>query len=411
MSILLIADVDLSTPFSGSEQVLYQQARGLMQRQSKVYAISRKNGNGGNAEYLNGENLKIYSYSADVNHASEFFISLFKKVPQSFDRFSAETFFSIAISHQPYTCFALLVTKRLAVLPMLYYFHSPSHEEYLLTKGAKHWGSRFFQAWARRIIEGYCLRKSTKIFALSRYMKQRAIDIHGVADEKIIVNPGGVDLDRFCPPEKRISLKTQLGLPEGCVNLFTLRNLEPRMGLDNLIKAMSLLKKKGTKVHLVIGGRGPEEILLKDLIEHEQLQDDVRMAGFIPADQLPDFYGAADFFILPTLRLEGFGLVTVESLACGTPVLGTPVGGTKEILNNFQSNLLFEDSSPESMADGIQLAVEELFTNTCKYKQLRQRCREYALAHYSWQRHLSQLEAVIEQVALNKNCDTYFNQN
>jgi glycosyltransferase involved in cell wall biosynthesis len=403
MSILLIADVDLSTPCSGSEQVLYQQAQGLMQRQSKVYAISRKNGNGDSVEYLNGENLKIRSYSADVNHASEFFISLFKNVPQSFDQFSAETFFSIAISHQPYTCFALLVTKRLAGVPMLYYFHSPSHEEYLLTKGAKDGGRRFFQAWARRIIEGYCLRKSTKIFALSRYMKHRAIDIHRIADEKIIVNPGGVDLDRFFPPEKRILLKTKLGLPDGCVNLFTVRNLEPRMGLDNLIKAMSLLKKKGTKVHLVIGGRGQEEKRLKDLIEQERLQDDVRMAGFIPADQLPNFYGAADFFVLPTLRLEGFGLVTVESLACGTPVLGTPVGGTKEILNKFQSNLLFKDSSPESMATGVQFAVEKLFTDTCKYKQLRQRCRDYVLAHYSWRRHISQLEAVIEELALKKN--------
>jgi len=346
--------------------------------------------------------VKIRNYSADVNHASAFFISLFKNVPQSFDRFSAETFFSIAISHQPYTCFALLVTKRLAALPMLYYFHSPSHEEYLLTKGAKDGGSRLFQAWARRIIEGYCLRKSTKIFALSRYMKQRAIEIHRVADEKIIVNPGGVDLDRFYPPEKRILLKTKLGLPEGCVNLFTVRNLEPRMGLDNLIKAMSLLKKKGTKVHLIIGGRGPEEKRLKDMIEHEQLQDDVRLAGFIPADQLPDFYGAGDFFILPTLRLEGFGLVTVESLACGTPVLGTPVGGTKEILSKFEPRLLFKSSTPDAIADGIAMATETYFNNKLIYGQLRLRCREHAEKNYSWQRHVGQLRSIINELS-NKN--------
>src|SRR5207249_11624167 len=58
--------------------------------------------------------------------------------------------------------------------------------------------------------------------------------------------------------------------------------------------------------------------------------------GFIPDETLPSYYHAADVFVLPTRELEGFGLVTVEALACGTPVLGTPVGATPEVLSGLE---------------------------------------------------------------------------
>ena len=180
-------------------------------------------------------------------------------------------------------------------MPLLYIFHSPNHEEYLLTKKIKDGYSRFVQARLRKIIEGYCLKKSTKISVLSQYMKQKVIDIHRIAHEKIIVNPGGVELDWFHPAENRALLKKELGLPAGRLHLLTVRNLEPRMGLDNLLKAIALLKEKTSNVHLVIGGEGPERNNLVSLIHRYELGDNVTMAGFIPAEQLPKYYGAADF--------------------------------------------------------------------------------------------------------------------
>ncbi|MFH1993111.1 MAG: glycosyltransferase family 4 protein [Pseudomonadota bacterium] len=149
---------------------------------------------------------------------------------------------------------------------------------------------------------------------------------------------------------------------------------------------------------MTVGGEGVERKNLESLIRAFGLENDVMLTGFISADLLPDFYGAADCFILPTRSLEGFGLVTPESMACGTPVLGTPVGGTKEILSGFDAQFLFRDTSPESMADGIRFAIEEYFYDKNRYDALRLRCREYAKKNYSWERHIDQLKSILEEI-------------
>jgi glycosyltransferase involved in cell wall biosynthesis len=229
----------------------------------------------------------------------------------------------------------------------------------------------------------------------SRYMKHKVRAIHRIAADKITVNPGGVDLERFRPSQKRNSLKAQLGLPKGKTHLLTVRNLEPRMGLDNLLKCMARLKKQQVAVHLTLGGDGPEKENLERLRSDLKLDQDVNMTGFIPPDLLPAYYTAADFFILPTRSLEGFGLVTPESMACGTPVLGTPVGATKEILARFDSDCLFRDASAEAMAQGIGSTIRRYAKNPKAYVALRRHCREFAKEHYSWERHLRQLSALI----------------
>ena len=134
------------------------------------------------------------------------------------------------------------------------------------------------------------------------------------------------------------------------------------------------------------------------MVKALDLNQVVSLTGFIPSDSLASYYAAADFFILPTRYLEGFGLVTPESMACGTPVLGTPVGGTKEILSGFNSEFLFEDTSPEAIADGMQHAVTEYYDDKNKYELLRQRCREYVEERYSWDRHVEQLRDIIVDV-------------
>lgn len=397
MKILFIADVPLENPTSGSEQVLYQQATALANSGMEVYAITRQPGP---PPFVN-RNVDGVQEGCFQASSQDFVKSLFcllKYPSRFFDQFNQDAPFRAAICHQPLNFMALLARAKLSQLPVLYVFHSPSHEEYLLANAHRARCRRAPQAQFRKIVERLCLRGTKKILVLSKYMSNKVKSLHKIAEDRIIVNPGGVDLDRFRPPRNRRHLKRSLGFPEGKVHLFTLRNLEPRMGLDNLLKCISILKDIKAGVHLVLGGEGIERPNLENLIKKYGLDDEVTMTGFIPPETLPQYYGAADFFILPTRSLEGFGLVTPESMACGTPVLGTPVGGTVEVLSNFDPQFLFRDTSPNAMAEGIQIAIKRFFVQSKEYDGLRSCCRRYAADNYSWKRHIDHLRSMLKEL-------------
>ncbi|UCF72291.1 MAG: glycosyltransferase family 4 protein [Deltaproteobacteria bacterium] len=397
MRILFIADVPLENPTSGSEQVLYQQATGLAREGMEVYAITRQ---AALPSWIIRDvtGVREGSYCASAQDMIHSFFSLWKYPFKFYGRFIEGAHFQVAVCHQPFNCFSLLMMRKLQHMPLLYVFHSPSHEEYLLSHRNKSVLRNLLHVKTRRMIERVCLKRAVKIMVLSRYMEEKVRDIHGITANRIVVNPGGVELNRFKPSQNREALKNRLGFPEGKIHLLTIRNLEARMGIENLLRSIHILKKGQAGIHLVLGGEGIERQNLEKMIKDLGLREEVSMTGFIPSRILPEYYGAADFFILPTRHLEGFGLVTPESMACGTPVLGTPVGGTKEILSHFDPEFLFSDTSAEAMAKGIQKAIERHFAWKKEYDDLRVRCREYAATNYSWGRHLAQLKSILEEI-------------
>jgi glycosyltransferase involved in cell wall biosynthesis len=174
------------------------------------------------------------------------------------------------------------------------------------------------------------------------------------------------------------------------------------MGLENLLSAFAIVLNGRRDLLLVIGGEGPLEPELKEQVRRYGVEDYVRFAGYIPDEDLPSYYQMADLFILPTIELEGFGLVTVEALASGLPVLGTPVGGTREILTKLGADYLFEDSTPQSIATGILKALNGWATNKAAYESIAQTCREAAEQHYSWDNHVSKLEELLHSMLGNQ---------
>ena len=130
------------------------------------------------------------------------------------------------------------------------------------------------------------------------------------------------------------------------------------MGLDNLIRAAALLRDRGVPFRLVIGGKGHQALYLQRLIDQLGLAEHVEMLGFIPDDELRRHLSCADLFVLPSRDLEGFGLVVLESMACGTPVLVSPIGGAREILGSLDPRFVLESVSPPDIADRIQALAE-----------------------------------------------------
>jgi glycosyltransferase involved in cell wall biosynthesis len=404
MKILFLSDVPIQNPTSGSEQVLYQQAIGLALEGNSVFAITRVNRISESLEFNQYNNLQDACYGVDINNFFLSLLTILRKPPYLFDKLKNAVPFSLAISHQPLTCFSLILFGKLKSMPLLYVCHSPSHLEYELLNEGKPFFKYWLQVIVRRWVEKFCLKKSSKIIVLSRYMKQKIENIHQIPGNRIVVNPGGVDLEIFRPYDGRKQIKNELGLPENKIHLLTVRNLERRMGIDNLIKSIDILRRDGKPIHLTICGDGPEENNLKNMIHDLSLTKEITLTGFVLSEMLPKFYNAADFFILPTRKLEGFGLVTAESLACGTPVIGTPVGATKEILSNFNPNFLCRDSTPEAIAGCIRKNLQRYPIDQKNYKTLRVRCKDYSEINYSWQRHINELNTLIDQTIGTHHC-------
>ncbi len=178
---------------------------------------------------------------------------------------------------------------------------------------------------------------------------------------KGVVLPGWVDDTRFRPAVlPRDELRRRLGSPwqPGVTTFFTLRRLFPRMGIDTLITAAARLAQEGRRFRLVIGGEGPQRSALEAEAAARGIGDRVDFVGRIPDAQLADHFAAADCFVLPTRALECFGLIVLESYACGVPVVGVPVGSIPEVIGpEFQAWLAENNRAPalaERMDDFLE---------------------------------------------------------
>jgi glycosyltransferase involved in cell wall biosynthesis len=137
---------------------------------------------------------------------------------------------------------------------------------------------------------------------------------------------------------------------------------------------------------------------LEQLIADLGLAERVRLLGFLPERTLPSYYQAADLVLMPTFEMEGFGLVTVEALACGTPVLGAPVGAIPEILTRVDPILLADGTDSAALAKGIRRLLRRFRDRPAEQRRVSQRGRELVEADYNWARHCERLEAVLLDV-------------
>ena len=243
--------------------------------------------------------------------------------------------------HQPLPAFLSISPAYCG--PIVYSFYAPWPEEFKIK--ASPW-PRLLRRWmapALGRVEGLMVRRAAAVVVLSDYSRRQVNELYR---RDTVLIPGGVDCGRF-QPKDREHRKLQ-------VRLITLRNLVPRMGLPGLVRSMKLLPPHVT---LEIGGDGPLRLELEKLIAALDLKARVRLLGHVAEARLPEFYASADWFVLSTSALEGFGLVILESLACGTPVVGTRVGAIPELLERFDPAWVIDDPTPEAIARTLNALI------------------------------------------------------
>ncbi|MDY6973879.1 MAG: glycosyltransferase family 4 protein [Thermodesulfobacteriota bacterium] len=294
--------------------------------------------------------------------------------------------FDLVCIHQSLVAIGPILSRLLKETPIVYYFHSPWHEEFLAKKwkGYEKMGMGIKAiAFLMRWIERRILSRAGRVFVLSRYMCGKVKSIHSFPEKNITIIPGGVDLNRFILPSGgKTAAKGACGLSPDKTVFLTVRNLVPRMGLETLIEAFSASSTLREKGLLLIGGKGLLHKRLKSMVKDHDLIGSVRLLGHIPDENLPAVYQAADFFLLPTRELEGFGLVILEAMACGTPVLGTPIGAIPEVIELFDQKLIFDGTGREDM----KRKMEETIQRPGIYNFSPESCRRFVLENFSWEK-------------------------
>ena len=197
-----------------------------------------------------------------------------------------------------------------------------------------------------------------RILAPTERERDSLIRLYHAPAEKIGVVPCGVNLDRFYP-EPKTTARKQLGFdPKDRILLYVGR-FDSLKGLNTLLSAMTYLKNlSGTRL-VIVGGDGadsPEHQRLMRKTQRLQLGDIVRFAGRVDQHKLRPYYGAADVLVLPS-RYESFGMVGLEALACGRPVVATPVGAVDSLIRKAQAGCIVSDLTARALADGIRSVI------------------------------------------------------
>lgn len=388
MKILMVTD-SFYPQAGGAETVVLQESRQLAKRGHEVSVLAgTPHGELAGEERWQG--LRIYRFPIITRNFPVYCASTILQARRWVEQLLSAQRFDVLNFHSPLSCLGVCAHPGSRTIPRVVNFYAPWREEFQFeaavrirqaSPGRRLWLRTKFGAIART--EGYlherALASCHAIRVMSLYSAQQ-IEAHfpRVPLTHVHLIQAGVDLGRFEPKDGRDVARQRLGLPQDTKIVLSIRRLVPRMGLEALIEATQILLDTHLEVKLVIVGTGFYEAALREFVSQRGLQGRVVFTGYVQESQLPLYYRAADLFVLPSAALEAFGLVTLEALASGTPVLATTVGASGELLRGLDEQMLMASRNPSDIAARLERVLSS------KDSDLSRRCREYAVTKFNW---------------------------
>lgn len=274
--------------------------------------------------------------------------------------------------------------------PLVVHFHGP----WALESAA--YGHGRLSVFAKHLVERVVYRSAERFIVLSRAFAEILERQYRVDPAAIEIIPGGVDLDRFGTGIPRREARRAFGWDPNRPIVLTVRRLVPSKGLEQFVAAAAIVARSVPDVQFVIVGSGPMAAELQARVCALDLQRIVRFDGHVSEALLPAAYRAADLFCVPSQELEGFGLVALEALASGTPVLVTPVGGLPEVVRPLDPRLALEGKSAQDLARGITDVLRARISVPTPIE-----CRRYA-ERFAWSNVARRVSEVYRDVAAGR---------
>lgn len=296
--------------------------------------------------------------------------------------------YEVDLIHAHFACiegFAAMLARNNVQKPLVLTLHGFD----ILTEPSVDYGIRLekmYDAMVRRVLE-----KADIVFGASRFVCTEALNA-GCNRKRLIYLPNGVDLKRFSPDIDGSPVKGRFAVNNRPV-IFTLRGHFPQYGIEYLIRAAPHVLRDVPRAMFIIGGDGALRSYHEHLAEELGVGRHILFIGRIPPKEVPYYLAACDIVVVPSV-IEAFGLVTVEAMACGKPVVGSNVGGIPEVIKDGVTGYLVEPRDPEDIAEKIVYLLE----NKDLAKKMGENGRKRTEKNFNMERRIDKILAIYSEL-------------
>jgi glycosyltransferase involved in cell wall biosynthesis len=330
-------------------------------------------------------NIRIYRYGTILKIASANLTSgiLYKPLSHEIDIAHAQY-------NTPYSDYSALRYAKKKNVPFVVTYHNDAPES----------GGIFIRNWANKIYNRTLLKNvlsgaDTIIATSNSYINEsRFLPNY---KEKIEVIPNGIDLKEFENNLSKAECREKLNLPQDKKIILFFGNIVVYKGPHILLKAIAIIKDFIKDFELVFAGRGEMQEELIKMAKKLGVEKNIRFTGYVEEHLKPLYFKSADIFCLPSINLaEAFGIVNLEAMACGIPIVSTKLGGIPDVVEDGKSGLLAKPNDEESLAEKLIYLLENEDAAKKMGKHGKQKVRDY-----SWEKIAEKTEEIYKE--LNPN--------
>jgi len=240
------------------------------------------------------------------------------------------------------------------------------------------------------------LRSADRLLAVSEFTRKRMANALSISSNAIEMLPNTFDMQKFELGPKPHFLLKRYGLRHDQPVILTvarLSSVEQYKGYDQVLRALPAVKRVLPDVRYILGGRGPDRSRVLQLISELGVTDSVILAGYIPDYELSSFYNLCDVFAMPS-RGEGFGIVFLEALACGKPVIAGNTDGSVDAALNGRLGVLVDPGN----VDEISMALMQVLSKRHPLQILKQpdALRSGVINAYGYKRFVERVREIIQ---------------